>query len=437
MSVKRRFARYVSFNIFGMLAVSLYIIADTYFISKSGGANGVTILNLALPMYNFIYAFGSMLGLGAATRFTILRAAEEDEAEYYFGNALKMGIAIGLVFTFFGIFSPETIIRLMGGRGEIVHEAVGYFRWMLLFGPAFTLHFIFSAFVRNDKDPSLAMIATVASSLFNIVFDYIFVFPLGMGIAGAALATALAPLVSISINCIHFTKKKNTIKCVFRKSNNISSAKLTIKSCQLGITGFMNEISLGITNTVFNYIILSITGNIGVAAYGIVANFALVVAALFDGLSQGAQPLVSESYGKGDRDSQNKLRRYGLTVAISIATLVYAIAYLFTDELIKIFNSEGNSELRDLAHVGLRIYFIGFIIAGVNIFCASFYAATERPKMASLVAIMRGIVAILLSSVTLSYLLGMTGVWMAFPVAELMTFVVMIAVALRINNKHN
>ena len=143
---------------------------------------------------------------------------------------------------------------------------------------------------RNDGDPSLAMVATLSSSLFNVVFDYIFMFPMGLGLAGAALATAVSPIISISICSRHFFKKENSVQFVRQRP----SARLLGQSCQLGISGFVGEMSSGVTTTVFNFLLLGLAGNVAVAAYGVVANFALVTTAIFNGVAQGAQPLVSE-----------------------------------------------------------------------------------------------------------------------------------------------
>lgn len=185
----------------------------------------------------------------------------------------------------------------MGGDAGIVALGIPYARIFLMFTPFFMCNYIVSAFVRNDGDPSLAMVATLSSSLFNVVFDYIFMFPMGLGLAGAALATAVSPIISISICSRHFFKKENSVQFVRQRP----SARLLGQSCQLGISGFVGEMSSGVTTTVFNLLLLGLAGNVAVAAYGVVANFALVATAIFNGVAQGAQPLVSECYGKATR----------------------------------------------------------------------------------------------------------------------------------------
>ena len=230
MSLTKQYFKYVSQNIFGLLGTSCYILADTYFISQAAGTSGVALLNLCLPIYNFIFAIGSMLGLGAATRYAILRAQGDERSERYFSNALLWALVFALPFMLAGIFCPEVLLRFMGGDAEIVALGVGYARIFLLFTPFFMCNYIVSAFVRNDGDPSLAMVATLCGSLFNVVFDYIFMFPMGLGLPGAALATAVSPVLSIAICSRHFFKKSSTVRLV----RQLPSPKLLAQSCQLG-----------------------------------------------------------------------------------------------------------------------------------------------------------------------------------------------------------
>ena len=170
MNLTKQFFKYVSQNIFGLLGTSCYILADTYFISQAAGTDGVTLLNLCLPIYNFIFAIGSMIGLGAATRYAILRAqGEERAAQRYFSNAVFCACLLAVPFVLVGIFCPGTLLRLMGGDAGIVALGIPYARIFLLFTPFFMCNYIVSAFVRNDGAPSLAMVATLSGSLFNVV----------------------------------------------------------------------------------------------------------------------------------------------------------------------------------------------------------------------------------------------------------------------------
>ena len=150
MNLTKQFFKYVSQNIFGLIGTSCYILADTYFIAQAAGTDGVTLLNLCLPMYNLIFAFGSMIGLGAATRYAILQAQGEARAQRYFSNAILCACLIAIPFMLAGAFCPGTLLQLMGGDGDIVALGLNYTRIFLLFTPFFMCNYIFSAFVRNE-----------------------------------------------------------------------------------------------------------------------------------------------------------------------------------------------------------------------------------------------------------------------------------------------
>lgn len=417
MSEKKLFTRYVSQNILGMLGISIYILADTFFISLAEGADGITALNLVLPVYSLIFAIGAMIGVGSAIRFKILRARKDKDAELYFSNALLWALAIGIVFILIGILMPEKVVALLGGDERIVAVGKDYTAIFMMFSPFFMWNHICNAFVRNDGAPSVAMAATLCSSLFNVVFDYVLMFLLGLGMRGAALATALSPVLGVSICCVHLLSKKSTI--VFRWA--VPSAKRLFAACQLGISAFVGEISSGVTTVVFNMLILKLAGNVGVAAYGVVANTSLVAAAVFNGVSQGSQPLLSDYYGKGQTESVRKVVRLGGCAALVMAVLILGVVWALAEPITAVFNHEENAALTAYAVTGLRLYFIGFLFAGFNIVGTGILSAVESAGWAFAASISRGFVAIIVCALVLSAFFDMSGVWLAFPAAELIT----------------
>ena len=426
MTVEKKFADYVLHNILGMLGISAYVLADTFFISRAEGAGGITALNLVLPVYSLIFGIGSMMGVGAATRFSILRARKDERADFYFSNALLFAVIFGALFMAVGAFFPSQLIALLGGDAGIIAIGTPYTRIFLMFTPFFMGNYICNAFVRNDGNPSLAMQATLFSSLFNIVMDYVLMFPFGLGMTGAALATAFSPVVGILICCRHFFSGKSSVRFLRQKP----SLRRLRESCQLGVSAFIGEMSSGVTTAIFNFLILGIAGNEGVAAYGIVANTAIVATSVFNGVSQGTQPLFSEFYGKGDGKSVRKILKLALVTAGVLAVLTVFITSTFTEMIVRVFNSENNQQLAVYAMEGVRLYFTGFLFAGFNIVGTGYLSATESAGWAFVTSIVRGVLAISVCAFVLAYLLGMTGVWLAFPAAELVTTLLLV-VAMR------
>lgn len=417
VSLRQQFCKYVIQNIFGMIGVSIYIIADTFFISVTAGADGITVLNLSLPIYGVIFAIGALVGIGTATRFAILRAQGQKDADAYFWNAILWLILFSIPFVLIGIFAPQWLLRLMGADTGIAALGENYARYYLIFTPFFMCNYVCTAYVRNDGQPGRAMLATICSSLFNIVFDYLLIFPCGLGLKGAALATGISPILSIFICSTHFFGKKNTIPFAFR---GLSVRRLRA-SVPLGISAFVGEMSSAVTTTVFNFLLLGLAGNIGVAAYGVVANFALVAVAIFNGISQGVQPLISRFCGENRRTEIRQLLRMGWILALCVAVGLIAVVFAFPDPLVRLFNSEGLRELADYARDALRFYFVGYLFAGVNIVMTGYFAAVDQPKAAFLSSVLRGFLAVSICACVMAQIFGINGVWFSFAVGEAIT----------------
>ena len=415
--MEKQLRRYLLPNILAMIGTSCYILADTFFISLSQGPNGITALNLVLPLYGLIFALGSMIGIGSATRYALGKGSNTPDYHLYFSNSIAWTLLVGAVFVALGVAVPDGVLRLMGADNTILQVGHNYIRIVLCFAPLFMLNFTCTAFVRNDGAPRIAMAATLLSGLFNILFDYLLMFPLGLGMTGAALATGFSPVVSMSICLLHYLSPRNTIRLI----PTLPSLRRLLSACQLGVVAFVGEMSSGVTTMVFNFILLHLAGNAAVAAYGIVANIALVGVALFNGISQGLQPLASACHGSGDIQGQSRLYRPSMFIGLCVSAVVVAVVVTFAGTLVAVFNSQHSAQLADYAIPGLRLYFLGFLFAGANIVKSGFYSATGRGRESSILALCRGVVAIVAFAFLLSHLFGITGVWLAFPAAELFT----------------
>lgn len=422
MNIKKEFAKYVSLNILGMVGMSCYIIADTYFISKSQGSMGITALNLVLPVYNLIFGIGSMIGIGSAIRYSIAKSIKHSDAQLYLFNAIVFTTFFGLIFTAVGLFAPEKLLLLLGADDAIAAVGKEYTRIFMSFGPLFMWNMVANAYCRNDGAPTIATISTLASSFFNIVLDYILMFPLGMGMEGAALATAFSPLLGIMVCMLHFLSKKSNVKLKV----SVPSVKRLLRACKVGVSAFVGDVSTGVTTMAFNYIILAIAGNTAVAAYAVIANIALVVAAVFNGISNGSQPLISRDYGAGKHTAVKTLKNLSFITALVLSAILYSVIFLGTDTLISIFNGENNHELYNYAYWGVRLYFTGIFFASANIVGASFFSATDHAKNASLISVLRGFCLIVLFAVIGSRLFGLNGVWLSYTAGEAVTALVML-----------
>lgn len=417
-NIKSTFIKYVSLNVMGMIGLSCYILADTFFIAQGVGANGLTALNLVLPVYSVINGIGLMLGMGGATRFAISKSSKA------FTLSVMGAAAACLLFISSALFFTGPIAKLLGADVETLPLASVYLKIILYFSPMFMLNNIVICFVRNDGSPRLSMLGMLLGSLSNIVLDYIFIFPLKMGMFGAALATGIAPVISLMILSLHFIKKKNT----FYLLKKLPDLKHISDIMRLGASSFITELSSGIVIVVFNVIILRLAGNVGVAAYGVIANIALIVIAVFTGVAQGMQPIISRCYGEGKPENVRKILKYGIAVSVCLSLIVYAAAFVFAQPIVAAFNKDAGLQLAQIAVPGLRIYFTCFAFAGVNILCAAYFSAVAMPKYAFVISVLRGFAVIVPAAFILSALFGINGVWISMTVSE--SLVLMAAVYL-------
>ena len=411
----REYARYTALSVVGMLALSCYILADTFFVSKSLGTEGLAALNIAIPVYNFIHGTGLMLGMGGATRFSICRSrGARREADEMFTNTLYMAAGFSALFAALGLFFSGELAALLGADEEIFAMSRTYMQVLLLFSPAFILNDIFVCYVRNDGNPQLSMAATAGGSFSNIVLDYVFMFPLGMGIFGAVLATGLAPVIGIAIMSPHWLKASKGFHAV---RTGLSAAHVR-NNLALGFPSLLAQLSSGIVIIVFNAIILRLTGNTGVAAYGVVANLSLVIAAVYTGIAQGIQPLVSREYGKGNKKAQRSFLTWALYSMAVLSVLLYAGIFLEADPIARIFNSENDLRLQEIAVPGLKLYFTAILFMGYNVILSTYFTSVEKVIPAHVVSLLRGLLLIVPAAFVMAGLWGMTGVWLAFPVTE-------------------
>ena len=319
---------------------------------------------------------------------------------------------------------------MLGADKTVLEMTETYLRWLLLFAPAFIFNDVFLCFVRNDSAPKLSAAAMLTGSIANIFLDYIFIFPMGMGIFGAIFATGLSPVISMLIMLPHWLKKRHTFHFSAGRS---PEAPVIGQAMALGFPSFVTQLSSGIVMIAFNGIILSLEGNTGVAAYGVVANLSLVIVAVYTGIAQGVQPLISDSYGRGDRTGIRAMLRYAMVSMAALSVLFYVLIFVFAQPIAAVFNGESDPLLQETAETGLRLYFISSVFIGYNIILAIFFTSVEKPLTAHILSLLRGLILILPAAFLFSSLWGMTGVWLACPITE--CFVALFGFVIERNNQ--
>lgn len=417
----QEFGKYVSQSVLSQLGVSCYILADTYFISKGVGADGLTALNLAIPVFSVMNGCGFMLGIGSGTKYGIMKGTgNEKRGDVLFTSSLCVVTVLAVIFMLIGLLAADPITVLVGANAEVYDMTRTYLQVILLFSPMFMINNLLGAMIRNDGNTSLAMTAMLSGCLFNIVFDYIFVFPMGLGLFGAVLATAVAPIISILILLQHFMKKKNQFRLIRVRPD----VRLVASAAGLGVPSLVTEVSSGLVIAVFNLLILGLAGNVGVAAYGVVANISIVVIAIYNGIAQGVQPLLSREYGRSQEKNVHRFLSWAMMLTVILAMVIYVGIYWNADVIAMIFNSGRDMDLQRIAVEGLKIYFTACPFVGANILLAIYFAATDQAAPAQMISLLRGLIVIIPLAFIMANVAGLTGVWMTFPLTELVVCVV-------------
>lgn len=419
-STRQLFVQYTSLAVLSMLGQSLFIFADTFFIANGVGVPGIAALNIVLPMISLFNGLGWLFGIGGATLFGIALGKKQTvEANQLFNMTLWFTMLASIILSGVTTIFSNPILNLLGASPEIYDMSASYYNILMLFAPLFMVNVVLISFLRNDHNPRLAMIALLAGGLTNIVLDYIFIFPLQMGLTGAAIATASSPIVSMLVACLHWRQKDHHLQ--FHK---VSLKLEQLKAiANLGFSSFFNEFSSAIVMFLFNIMILQVVGTIGVAAYGIIANLNIIVIALFTGIGQGFQPLISYYYGQRKAKEIKQVLKLALITAVCLSVMIFLIGIFMQDALIRIFNSDQNIQLAAIARQGIPLYFASFLLTGVNFVVIYLLAAINQARASLRLSALRGIVFIIPVLLVMSLWFELVGIWLTLLVVEAMTCV--------------
>lgn len=417
-SLSRQLSKYVFRGILSTVGASIYVLADSYFVAKSIGVLGVAVMNLSMPLFNIMEGLGLLLGMGGGTLFTIYHIKNPKKSKQVYTSTLIIGIILGLLFTLCGIFGATTISHLLGADSTTLSYTLKYVKIILFFGPFFVLNNLFLGFLRNDNGTKIAMFAMIFSSLTNIFLDWLFIIQLNWGMYGAGLATSISPFISILITMFHFKSNQNHLKITKTKFDfSIISKLFTI-----GLPSFLTEMSTGFGIFIYNWIFLKISGNDAVAAYGIAANVLIVALALFTGVAQGIQPIVSHHYAKKDLKSIQSGLKYGLITAEILGIGCYLFVYSNSELVINFFNATTSPHVVAMAVTGLHILLLSLIFSSLNVIFNIFFSAINNSRISIIMVIIRGYilpVIVILVSATL----GINVVWMSLLIIEFISLV--------------
>ncbi len=419
-SVTGNFFKYLIPAICGTMVTSIYVLADTIIIGKGLGIEAMAALNIVLPLFNIFYGIGLLFGVGGSVLMSIARGRGDDNAgQMYYSLSLMLNIIFCVVITGILLTFLKPIVTLLGATDVTMPYVLSYAPYVIGGASFFALSSFFQTFVRNDGAPKHAMAAVITGGVLNIILDVIFVFPLKLGMMGAALATVIGSVTTFTILLFHLRSKKNGLHFTLTGV----SAKRIVEVLRTGFTSFLLEITSGIVMFIFNIQILKYIGDVGVSVYGIMTNTNIVIYCLCNGINQAAQPLVSVNFGAGLYDRVKQVKNVGIKVAFAICS-VFAILGLVVPNIFTYMFLNPTEEILEISSIAVRIYFAGFFLMGVNMFMTGFFQSTLRPTLSMVLCLSRGVIFSLIFVFVLPLFMGTAGIWAAMPLAEVVTGII-------------
>ena len=416
-SVSKIFFRYLIPAILANMVTSIYVLADTIIIGKGIGTLAMAALNIVLPLFNIFFGNGLLFGVGGSVLMSIARGCDDQKlGECYFTLAVILNAITCVLYTVLLLVFTKPIVRFLGATDVTMPYILDYAPYVIAGLSAFSFSSLLQTFVRNDGAPKLSMFAVISGGVLNVILDLIFVFPLQMGMAGAAMASVLGSACTVCILLFHFRSKSNGL----RFSLQAFSFSCIGKILQNGFTSFLVEITSGIVMFIFNIEILKCAGDIGVSMYGIICNTVIIVTCLCNGINQAAQPILSTNYGAGLAQRIGQVRRLGIKTALCICSIP-AILGLLVPNLFTYIFLEPNDEILAMSPIAIRTYFIGFFVMGINMFVVGYFQSISKPYLSLIVCLARGCVLSIIFVAVLAPLFGIIGIWASVPLAEFVT----------------
>ena len=417
--VRKRFVRYVAPSMLGSAVTSLYLVVDGVFVARGVGETGIAAVTLVLPLTMAFVAISMVFSVGGANLVSVsLGSDDPDRAVSIFRQSVCALMIIGAVFSLVGAAFADDIAVALGATGRLRLPATEYMKYYMMFTVPVLLAMALSTFIRHDGSPRLSMRSMMWGAITNILLDYVFVFPLKMGLKGAAIATGLGQLVTVLACMRHFVERRGvlTIGCVRIRARDIKEI------VRLGIPSFLAEVSYSVLMYMHNIEIACRVGEIGVTAYGVVNYINNLAYMALLGICQGIQPLMSYYYGCGKPEESKKYRRLGIRASITVSASFLILCLLLGRPIIRVFASSPG--VVSLAYTILNYTNVAYIMLGMNLTYQAYLQSVYMPRWANVICLMRGFLFVKAGLVILPRLLGEAGIWATMIFSETMTLVV-------------
>lgn len=407
--------------IIAMTASSLYNMADSIFIGHGVGPLAISGLALTFPLMNLAAAFGSLVGVGASTLVSVkLGQRDYDGANKVLGNVLVLNVILGLAFTFIFLWQLDPILYFFGASENTIGYARDYMQVILLGNVVTHMYLGLNAVLRSSGFPRMAMYATLASVVINCVLNPLFIFGLGWGIRGSALATVISQVISLAGQFIHFSSPKQILhfhRGIYRLRTEIVKGILYI-----GMSPFLINLCSCLIVILINRGLKEYGGDMAIGAYGIVNRIVFLFIMVIMGFNQGMQPIAGYNFGARQYARVTEVTKLTMWWAIGVATAGFLLCQLFPSVIVRLFTSD--EELIGAAVFGLHIVFAVFPIVGFQMVATNFFLSIGMSKKAIFLSLTRQMLFLIPFLLIMPRFYGTLGVWISMPMADTVATVV-------------
>ena len=396
----------------------LFTIVDGIFVGNGVGTNGLGAVNLAMPFTMVTGALFMMINIGSVTMVAVRMGRNDIEgANRVFRNGMILLAGVAAILCALGMLCTDTICRLLGAN-ETFHEmAADYLFWYSAFIIPSGLSMGLQAYCRNDNAPGLVGLTVIISTALNIFGDWLLIFPIPLGTAGAAIATGISQTVGLFIVLTHFIRKKG----VLRFGKTAIDGKLWKEIAVHGLPEGIGQLATPIMTLCMNLVLVSKIGDIGVNAFSVISYVASFSVAVFFGTSEGLQPLFGQSYGAGNEADMKFYFKVGIRINFLGSMVVSGLILLFSRQICMLFGAD--AETLEYTLQAMPKFVWGFVMMAFNVMISAYLYSTERSVYATVLNLLRSIVVSVLVIMLLPEIFGASIVWFTFGIYEAVVLV--------------
>ena len=431
----KKIFRFALPSIVMMVFTSIYGVVDGTFVSNFVGKTPFAAVNLVWPFLMILGAFGFMIGTGGSALVAkTLGENKKEDANRYFTMLITLVVILGVLLTIIGLIVLRPLSSALGASGQMLEDCVTYGRTLMIFNTAFMLQSVFQSLFITAEKPRLGLIMTVAAGFTNMVLDALFIAVFKWGLVGAALASGLSQCIGGILPLIYFLSSKNDTPLKFVKTK--LEGRVLLKACANGASELMTTVSSSLVSMLYNFQLMRLAGQNGIAAYGAVMYVEFAFIAVFIGYSIGTAPIVSYHYGSENHNEVKNMLQKSFKIMSVLGITMMVLAQILASPLAKVFVGY-DKQLFDMTVHGFRLFSFYFILAGINIYASSFFTALNNGMISAIISFSRTLGFETLAVIILPIFLQLDGVWLAITVAEICAFVISISFLIAKKEKYH